>query len=83
MLLDDSTSALDLQTERKLLEALKRYECTTVLVTQKLSTAMQCDRILIIEEGKRTAYGTADELLEQSELFRAIQASQAQREATS
>lgn len=83
LLLDDSTSALDLQTERKLLEALKRYECTTVLVTQKLSTAMQCDRILIIEEGKRTAYGTADELLEQSELFRAIQASQAQREATS
>ncbi len=83
LLLDDSTSALDLQTERKLLEALKRYECTTVLVTQKLSTAMQCDRILIVEEGKRTAYGTADELLEQSELFRAIQASQAQREATS
>ncbi|SEM58367.1 ATP-binding cassette, subfamily B [Terribacillus saccharophilus] len=83
LLLDDSTSALDLQTERKLLEALKRYECTTVLVTQKLSTAMQCDRILIIEEGKRTAYGTADELLEHSELFRAIQASQAQREATS
>ncbi|PAF19350.1 hypothetical protein CHH69_00970 [Terribacillus saccharophilus] len=83
LLLDDSTSALDLQTERKLLEALKRYECTTVLVTQKLSTAMQCDRILIVEEGKRTSYGTADELLEQSELFRAIQASQAQREATS
>jgi ATP-binding cassette, subfamily B, multidrug efflux pump len=83
LLLDDSTSALDLQTERKLLEALKRYECTTVLVTQKLSTAMKCDRILIVEEGKRTAYGTADELLEQSELFRAIQASQAQREATS
>ncbi|MFJ6411584.1 ABC transporter ATP-binding protein [Terribacillus saccharophilus] len=83
LLLDDSTSALDLQTERKLLEALKRYECTTVLVTQKLSTAMQCDRILIVEEGKRTAYGTANELLEQSELFRAIQASQAQREATS
>lgn len=83
LLLDDSTSALDLQTERKLLEALKRYECTTVLVTQKLSTAMQCDRILIVEEGKRTAYGTADELLEQSELFRSIQASQAQREATS
>lgn len=83
LLLDDSTSALDLQTERKLLDALKRYDCTTVLVTQKLSTAMQCDRILIIEEGKRTAYGTADELLDQSELFRAIQASQQQREATS
>ncbi|WP_366247133.1 ABC transporter ATP-binding protein [Terribacillus aidingensis] len=82
LLLDDSTSALDLQTERKLLEVLKRYQCTTVLVTQKLSTAMQCDRILIVEEGKRTAYGTADELLEQSELFRAIRASQQQREAT-
>ncbi|MFP7477747.1 ABC transporter ATP-binding protein [Terribacillus saccharophilus] len=83
LLLDDSTSALDLQTERKLLEALRRYECTTVLVTQKLSTAMQCDRILIVEEGKRTAYGTSDELLEQSELFRAIQASQLQKGATS
>ncbi|MFP7170994.1 ABC transporter ATP-binding protein [Terribacillus sp. 7520-G] len=83
LLLDDSTSALDLQTERKLLDALKRYECTTVLVTQKLSTAMQCDRILIVEDGKRTAYGTAEELLDQSALFRAIQASQKQREATS
>ncbi|SDD54603.1 ATP-binding cassette, subfamily B [Terribacillus halophilus] len=83
LLMDDSTSALDLQTERKLLEALKQYECTTVLVTQKLSTAMQCDRILIVEDGKRTAYGTAEELLEQSALFRAIQASQLQRGATS
>ena len=83
LLMDDSTSALDLQTERKLLDALKKYECTTVLVTQKLSTAMQCNRILIVEDGKRTAYGTAEELLEQSTLFRAIQASQQQREATS
>jgi ATP-binding cassette, subfamily B, multidrug efflux pump len=83
LLLDDSTSALDLETERKLLEALKQYHCTTVLVTQKLSTAMQCDRILLIEDGKKTAFGTADELSEQSALFRAIQASQQQREASS
>ncbi|QXE00391.1 ABC transporter ATP-binding protein [Terribacillus sp. DMT04] len=83
LLLDDSTSALDLDTERRLLQALKRYHCTTVLVTQKLSTAMQCDRILIVEDGKKTAFGTADELMEQSALFRAIQASQQQREASS
>jgi ATP-binding cassette, subfamily B, multidrug efflux pump len=83
LLLDDSTSALDLETERKLLQALEQYNCTTVLVTQKLSTAMQCDRILLVEDGKMTAFGTADELMEQSALFRAIQASQQQREASS
>jgi ATP-binding cassette, subfamily B, multidrug efflux pump len=82
LLLDDSTSALDLETERKLLQALKQYKCTTVLVTQKLSTAMQCDRILLVEDGKKTAFGTAEELMEQSALFRAIQASQQQREAS-
>ncbi|SNZ10714.1 ATP-binding cassette, subfamily B [Terribacillus aidingensis] len=83
LLLDDSTSALDLETERKLLQSLKQYNCTTVLVTQKLSTAMQCDRILLVEDGKKTAFGTADELMEQSALFRAIHASQQQREAKS
>jgi ATP-binding cassette, subfamily B, multidrug efflux pump len=83
LLLDDSTSALDLETERKLLQALEQYNCTTVLVTQKLSTAMQCDRILLVEDGKMTAFGTAVELMEQSALFRAIQASQQQREASS
>ncbi|MGE5702002.1 MAG: ABC transporter ATP-binding protein [Clostridia bacterium] len=76
LLLDDSTSALDVQTEANLLAALKQYPCTTFLITQKISTAMKADRILILEEGKLVAEGDHASLLQCSALYRQIVASQ-------
>ncbi|MFI8684248.1 ABC transporter ATP-binding protein [Rossellomorea sp. NPDC077527] len=76
LLLDDSTSALDLKTESKLLQALKKYECTTVIITQKVSTAMESDRILLLEEGVLTGEGTHQSLLEDSILYKRIYQSQ-------
>ena len=58
LLLDDSTSALDLKTEQKLLRALKSYSCTTLIITQKVSTAMGADKILLMDEGELIAVGT-------------------------
>src|SRR5699024_7239368 len=50
LMLDDSTSALDVQTEDALLKALKKYDCTTLIITQKIMTAKQADRILLMDE---------------------------------
>jgi ATP-binding cassette subfamily B protein len=76
LLLDGSTSALDLKTEAKLLEALKEYTCTTLIVTQKIRTAMEADVIFLLEDGQLIAKGSHDELLEKSELYRKIVESQ-------
>lgn len=76
LLLDDSTSALDLKTEANLLEAIKKYTCTTLIITQKISTAMEADKILILEDGKLLAMGTHKTLLNTSDLYQQIYYSQ-------
>jgi ATP-binding cassette, subfamily B, multidrug efflux pump len=69
LMLDDSTSALDLKTEASLLNALKTYSCTLLIITQKISTAMEADKILIVDDGCVEASGTHEELLESSPLY--------------
>lgn len=76
LLLDDSTSALDLKTEARLLAALGGYRCTTLLITQKISTAMEADLILILEDGHLIAQGNHRSLLDSSPLYRKIVESQ-------
>lgn len=82
LLLDDSTSALDLKTEAKLLQELKAYTCTTFIVTQKIQTAMKADTIFLLDDGKLLAKGSHDELLEKSELYRKIVESQFGKKGT-
>jgi ATP-binding cassette subfamily B multidrug efflux pump len=76
LLLDDSTSALDLKTEAMLLMALKKYTCTTLIITQKISTAMQADKILLLHEGEISAQGNHEALLKESPLYLRIWESQ-------
>ncbi|MFJ7366925.1 ABC transporter ATP-binding protein [Peribacillus frigoritolerans] len=76
LLLDDSTSALDLKTESKLLAALKDYTCTTLIITQKISTAMEADKILLLESGQVLALGKHQDLMQTSDLYRKIVHSQ-------
>jgi ATP-binding cassette, subfamily B, multidrug efflux pump len=76
LLLDDSTSALDLKTEAKLLEAIKKYECTTIIITQKISTAMESDTILLLEDGVMIGNGSHETLLNESPLYQRIYQSQ-------
>jgi len=83
LLLDDSTSALDLKTEARLLTALRQYPCTTMIITQKVSTAMQADSILLLDQGRILAQGSHAELLETSDLYRRIVASQFGEKAVS
>lgn len=76
LLLDDSTSALDVKTEKKLLNALENYSCTTMLITQKISTAKLADKILLLDEGRLVAEGTHLDLLKNSPLYQKISQSQ-------
>ena len=76
LLLDDSTSALDLKTEAKLLDSITKYHCTTVIITQKISTAKEADKILLLEDGTLIGYGDHEYLLDHSALYQAIYESQ-------
>ena len=78
LLLDDSTSALDVSTENALWEALEEENATMLVITQKIRTAKGADYILLLEEGQVSAYGMHDELLKDSSLYKAIAESQAE-----
>jgi ATP-binding cassette subfamily B multidrug efflux pump len=80
LILDDSTSALDVKTEAALWEELGRENATMLVVTQKVRTALKADRILLLEEGEISAYGTHQQLLQSSELYRQIALSQQEEE---
>lgn len=76
LILDDSTSALDVATEQKLWQALDAEALTMLVVTQKIQTAQTADRILLIDEGQLCGFGTHEQLLETNELYAKIVASQ-------
>jgi len=80
LLLDDSTSALDVKTEAALWEALEKEEATMLVVTQKIRTAMGANKILLLDNGQIAAYGTHNELLKASDLYRQIAESQQEQE---
>lgn len=76
LLLDDSTSALDVATENALWEALEGENATMLVITQKIRTAKGADQILLLENGEVSAYGTHQELMKKSSLYREIAESQ-------
>ncbi len=83
LILDDSTSALDVKTETALWDALEGEAATMLVVTQKIRTAQGADKILLLDEGNVVGYGTHKELMEQSALYRKIAESQADEEGVS
>lgn len=78
IIFDDSTSALDLNTEAKLRAALNReFEGTTVImIAQRIASVMHADRIAVIENGKITAFDNHENLMKTSETYRDIYSSQ-------
>jgi ABC-type multidrug transport system fused ATPase/permease subunit len=72
VILDDSTSALDWGTEKRLLNNIKSIseKPTVILISQKVRTCMNCDRIVLMDDGKIEAIAPHDELLKISENYR-------------
>lgn len=75
---DDSFSALDFKTDAKLRAALKHEtgDSTVLIVAQRVSTVMDADRIIVLDEGKVTGIGTHHELLKTCDVYREIVSSQ-------
>ncbi|MDQ0091411.1 ATP-binding cassette subfamily B protein [Paenibacillus anaericanus] len=65
LILDDTTSAVDLETEEHIQKSLREldYPCTKIIIAQRVSTTAEADRILILEEGRLIEEGTHAELL--------------------
>ena len=79
---DDSFSALDFKTDSKLREALaeKTENKTVIIVAQRISTILNADKIIVLEEGKIVGQGTHEELMENNETYRQIALSQLSEE---
>jgi ATP-binding cassette subfamily B protein len=77
-LFDDSFSALDVQTEANLRAALKRevLDAIVLIVTQRVSTVMDADQIIVLDEGRMVGIGTHRALMGSCEIYREIVASQ-------
>ena len=79
---DDSFSALDFKTDSKLREALaeKTENKTVIIVAQRISTILNADQIVVLEEGKIVGIGTHEELMKNNETYRQIALSQLSEE---
>ena len=77
LILDDSTSAVDLETEANIHDALEQMVgCTSFLVAQRISTVLTADKILVLDDGVLVAEGTHQELMESSSVYQEIYDSQ-------
>ena len=79
---DDSFSALDFKTDSKLREALaeKTENKTVIIVAQRISTILNADQIIVLDEGKMVGIGTHEELMKNNETYRQIALSQLSEE---
>ena len=79
---DDSFSALDFKTDAKLRKAINEElsDSTLLIVAQRISTIMNADQILVLDEGKVVGKGTHKELMENCEVYRQIALSQLSKE---
>lgn len=85
LIMDDSTSALDASTEARIRQRLKdrTRRSTHILIAQRVSSVIDADLILILENGRIVAQGTHEELLASSEVYRDIRHSQLKGEEAS
>lgn len=83
LILDDSTSAVDMGTESRIQKALREMmkKTTCIVIAQRISTVLDADKILVLEDGEIVAQGNHEELLKTSDVYRDICTSQLGEEA--
>ena len=82
LILDDSASALDYATDLKLRKAIAgmKHKVTTFIVSQRTSSILEADQILVLDDGQICGHGTHEELLQTCEVYQEIYASQYRKE---
>lgn len=78
LIFDDSTSAVDTATEKRIQNALKTYcpETTKIIIAQRISSVKDADKIIVLDNGKINGIGTHEELLASNEIYQEVNASQ-------
>lgn len=78
LILDDSTSAVDVGTEARIQRGLRDLmkQCTTIVIAQRISTVHQADKILVLDDGEIVAQGSSTELLKSCKIYQDIYTSQ-------
>ncbi|APJ38564.1 ABC transporter ATP-binding protein [Mycoplasmopsis pullorum] len=72
LILDDSTSALDNITTKRLLSNIKKYNATTIIISQKINSIKHADQIMVLEKGKITGLGSHEQLIESNDWYKEI-----------
>jgi ATP-binding cassette subfamily B protein len=80
LILDDSTSAVDMSTDAKIRHALRTAlaETTKIIIAQRIASVSDADLIVVLDEGRVSAAGTHDELMKTSEIYRDVYLSQSE-----
>ena len=83
LILDDSTSAVDMTTDEHIRKALKRTlpDTTKIIIAQRIASIMSCDRVAVLDEGRLSDVGTHEELMARSAIYRDVYESQMREEA--
>ena len=78
IILDDSTSAVDTKTENSIRHALQTNlnSTTTIIISQRVSSIMDADNIIVLDDGKINGHGSHNELIESNEIYKEIYESQ-------
>ena len=74
MVFDDSLSAVDAETDAKIRAALKKQmgKATVILISHRITTLMQADQILVLDNGKIAEMGTHEELVRRGGIYKSI-----------
>ena len=82
LILDDSTSAVDMATDEHIRRGLKNAlpGTTKIIIAQRIASILSCDRILVLDEGRLSDIGTHDELMARSQIYRDVYDSQMKQE---
>ena len=78
IILDDSTSAVDMATDKRIKEAFKRNlsHVTTIIIAQRISSISDCDKVIVMDKGRISGFDTNDNLLKNNKIYKEIYDSQ-------
>ena len=78
IIFDDATSAVDTATDARIRQALRSHmpDTTKLIIAQRITSVMDADRIMVLDDGKIMDFGTHDELMDRCEIYKEVYSSQ-------